>query len=353
MALIYKQFSKQAGCDVWHINIRIAGARVRRGGFRTKKEADEAITALKNRANSEMYGIVLKQAPPTLGELLEQRESDFATETYDKRRLLIYFRQFVEDTGHRLPIRDIRTIHLKAFRDSLVAGGYANATVTVRMGGVLAALNSSKMYFEELETFRAPSLPGLPVERRDRLVAREELIAMVEYLRSDSAYMAERSRFADTLELLMLTGARANEILSVKPKHIDFSRKLLTLYGKKINQYRTFPMSGTVERILAAKPVFTGYNTLAICLTRAGRRSELGFGRSDGGWSAHDLRHTAASVLAERGIAMPVVAALLGHSLSGMTARYTHATLPGLKTATAELEAYYLGQTSRRLYAVA
>ena len=353
MALIYKQFSKRTNSDVWHINIRIAGARVRRGGFRTKKDADEAITALKNRAQSEMYGIPLREKPPTLGELLENRESDFASETYDKRRLLTYFRQFVEDTGSRLAIRDIRTIHLKAFRDSLVAAGYANATITVRMGGVMAALNASKLYFEELETFRAPSLPGLPVNRRDRIVSRDELRSMVDYLRSDSPYMEERSRFADTLELLMLTGARANEILSIKPKHIDFSRKLLTLYGSKTNTYRTVPMSGSVESILAAKPVFSGYNTLAICLARAGRRSELGFGRSDGGWSAHDLRHTAASVLAERGIAMPIVAALLGHSISGMTARYTHATLPGLKTATAELEAYYLGEPSRRLYAVA
>lgn len=38
----------------------------------------------------------------------------------------------------------------------------------------------------------------------------------------------------------------------------------------------------------------------------------------------HDLRHTWASVLLGRGVSLPVIGGLLGHSSPAMTARYAH-----------------------------
>lgn len=45
----------------------------------------------------------------------------------------------------------------------------------------------------------------------------------------------------------------------------------------------------------------------------------------------HDLRHTAATRLADRGADAFQIAAILGHSSIQMTARYTHATSDGLR----------------------
>jgi len=47
----------------------------------------------------------------------------------------------------------------------------------------------------------------------------------------------------------------------------------------------------------------------------------------------HDLRHTAATRLADRGSDAFQIAAILGHSSIQMTARYTHATSDGLRRA--------------------
>src|SRR6266404_5315604 len=47
----------------------------------------------------------------------------------------------------------------------------------------------------------------------------------------------------------------------------------------------------------------------------------------------HDLRHTAATRLADRGADAFQIAAILGHSSIQMTARYTHATSDGLRRA--------------------
>ena len=61
-------------------------------------------------------------------------------------------------------------------------------------------------------------------------------------------------------------------------------------------------------------------------------------------WRIHDIRHTVASVLAESGINQKIIADLLGHSLGGMTSRYTHSTLPALRAASAVLESYWSGR---------
>jgi len=51
----------------------------------------------------------------------------------------------------------------------------------------------------------------------------------------------------------------------------------------------------------------------------------------------HDLRHTAATRLADRGADAFQIAAILGHTTIQMSARYTHATSDGLRRAVESL----------------
>jgi hypothetical protein len=53
----------------------------------------------------------------------------------------------------------------------------------------------------------------------------------------------------------------------------------------------------------------------------------------------HDLRHTAATRLADRGADAFQIAAILGHAMIQMSARYTHATGHGLRRAMESLTA--------------
>ena len=48
----------------------------------------------------------------------------------------------------------------------------------------------------------------------------------------------------------------------------------------------------------------------------------------------HDLRHTYASILASRGLSLPVIGALLGHTQPQTTARYAHLLDDPLRAAT-------------------
>jgi len=54
----------------------------------------------------------------------------------------------------------------------------------------------------------------------------------------------------------------------------------------------------------------------------------------------HDLRHTAATRMAELGVDAFTIAAILGHKSVQMTARYAHATSPGTRQAVEKLANY-------------
>jgi integrase len=51
------------------------------------------------------------------------------------------------------------------------------------------------------------------------------------------------------------------------------------------------------------------------------------------GLRMHDLRHTYASLLVGRGLSLPVIGALLGHSKAATTSRYAHLALDPLRAA--------------------
>lgn len=56
------------------------------------------------------------------------------------------------------------------------------------------------------------------------------------------------------------------------------------------------------------------------------------------GFWFHDLRHTAATRMAERGVDPFTIAAIMGHTDIKMTVSYTHATISAKRAAVAALE---------------
>ena len=132
------------------------------------------------------------------------------------------------------------------------------------------------------------------------------------------------------IRLLLLTGCRLGEILELKWSHVEFERRLLLLPDSKTGA-KTVYLSEPALQILKRIPridgsphVFPGKCTSEplrsirkpwehIC--RAARLSNL---------RLHDLRHSFASVGAARGLSLPMIGALLGHSQPNTTARYAH-----------------------------
>jgi integrase len=183
-------------------------------------------------------------------------------------------------------------------------------------------------------------LVGLPNPGRAVLIARSELVAVRDELRR-----MERTGAADIFEMLILTGCRVMELLTLRPEWIEWERGLVGLPANatKTKTSRILPITPALEVLLRrrAKAPHLCYATFYRAVCAAGRARGIVVGMDS--WRIHDIRHTVASVLAESGINQKIIADLLGHSLGGMTSRYTHSTLPALRAASSVLESYWSG----------
>jgi len=146
-------------------------------------------------------------------------------------------------------------------------------------------------------------------------------------LDASPAWLREIIRFA------LNTGMRQGEILALQWKDVDFCRHILVVMKSKNRERRTIPLNNVVFALLAEKKA-AGANDAPIFVT--GRRNPLKArylvrtftkareraGLSD--FRFHDLRHTFASRLVQRGIDVYKVQLLLGHKTGLMTQRYAH-----------------------------
>ena len=133
---------------------------------------------------------------------------------------------------------------------------------------------------------------------------------------------------ADVIRLLLLTGCRKAEIVTLRWTEIDGD--VVRLRDSKTGR-RTVWLNEPARAILARQPRGGGpYVFLAPDGTPGPRPLELSLWRKvrrEAGLAdvrLHDLRHTFASQAVLAGVALPVVARLLGHVGERMTLRYAH-----------------------------
>ncbi|HYG98854.1 MAG TPA: tyrosine-type recombinase/integrase, partial [Terriglobales bacterium] len=173
-------------------------------------------------------------------------------------------------------------------------------------------------------------------QQRDRWLNSEEVEALAKALddypgrRADElggtpkqrvAIRTLASRVVAAIRLLMVTGARKNEVLSARWEHIDLDRGVWTKPSHHTKQKRTehVPLSDQAMEIIKALPVEGDF-------LFPGRRKEQPLKDVKFAWGKicehaklenvriHDLRHTFASHLVSNGESLPIVGRLLGHT---------------------------------------
>ena len=138
----------------------------------------------------------------------------------------------------------------------------------------------------------------------------------------------------DKLYLLVLmaltTGARKGELLSLKWSDIDFQTRLASLETSKNGKPRMLPLTQPVIReLMKFREVGSGLifastvrNNTPYEISKPYANALRGAQVND--CRFHDLRHTAASNLAQNGASLLEIAEVLGHSTITMTQRYSH-----------------------------
>jgi integrase len=166
-----------------------------------------------------------------------------------------------------------------------------------------------------------------PERRRERFLSAGELERLGAVL--DEVEPAEPFVVL-AIRLLLLSGARRDEVLTLRWSEVNFERACLSLPDSKTGA-KLIPLGPAPLSALAAAPRLEG-NPFVIPGRRiAGRlvglqrpwariRERAGLGDL----RLHDLRHTFASYGAAAGLGLPVLGAILGHRNQATTARYAH-----------------------------
>ena len=161
---------------------------------------------------------------------------------------------------------------------------------------------------------------------RERFLTQDEARRLLSSLDVDENQVAARA-----IKLLLLTGARRNEVTQAKWEYINWEKRTLLVPRAKSGRPRSIHLNSAALDLLSSIPRAEG-NPYIFPSPVTGRPSpSLHFP-----WfrireraclfdvRLHDLRHSFASILVNQGVSLYVVQGLLGHTQARTTQRYAH-----------------------------
>jgi integrase len=267
---------------------------------------------------------------PLMGDLLVEEIT---------RKDVDHFKLAVKDGRHADPEAESRS-------------GYGGGAVVTGGSGVAnrcLALLSKMFNLAELWGLRPDNsnpvrhVEKYPESRKERFLSAKEFDRLANVLEQLETSNRESPFVIAAIRLLVFTGARLSEILTLRWEFVNLEHKALWLPDSKTGR-KTIYLSSPALAVLESLPRISG-NPYVIA------------GKRDGGYLVnlqkpwgrirklarlettriHDLRHSFASIAAGSGMSLPVIGKLLGHTKSVTTERYSHLAADPLKAANEEV----------------
>jgi integrase len=220
----------------------------------------------------------------------------------------------------------------------------------------------SKMFGWLVQRQRVSVNPCAGVYRPDTPKARDRVLSEDEIVRFWRAAQAARKEFEASLKLLLLTGCRLNEVAGMISSELNEDCTTWTIPGTRTKNGRPHivPLSPLARQIISEAQRAGG--TPHLVFTTNGRSRISGWSKLKKRvdlamkiphWRFHDLRRTAATGMAEIGIAPHIVEAVLNHvsgAKAGVAGTYNRAAYSTEKRVALERWADHVaGLTSGRI----
>lgn len=380
---------RESGKWAWQFTSFVSGERrhFSKGGFGTKKEAQESLTTALAKLSNGHAPALAKSMPtlstfittewlPSLGALKETTRSSYSW----------LARRYVVPTLGHLRLSEVTAAHLSAlYRQLRQSGG--------RYGGCLSESTTHKVAVVISSAFEhavqlglVTSNPASRVPRRNRPSPKKRGEHIQPWSAPDArAFLRATAESEHGLawQILLSTGMRRGETAGLRWSDIDLDRSVIEVRNNRVSVAwkvtESTPKSGRGRRVslddslarslraakaeraawrLAAGEAWEGTNhDLVLCdrlgrsihpetLTKAFARAVKGAGVPS--IRLHDLRHTHATLLLADGVAAKVVQERLGHSSISVTLDlYGHVTAE-LEQAAADRIGSILGASSFR-----
>jgi integrase len=284
--------------------------------------------------------VSLKEAERTTLKDILERYADEVSPTKratkdDQAKLAFLARQKIA----ALSLANLTPKAIAHYRDERLAA-VSTGTVLRDLAVIRSVINHARREWgmatdNPVEKIRKPPAPP----HRDRVLSQGEESRLLKVLtpgelREQGGRYTKETRdpwIKPMVQLALETAMRRGELLALQWKHVDLARQTAHLPMTKNGTARTVPLSSRAVRVLESLPrsisgrVFPVQRwTVEQVFERACRLAGLA------GFRFHDLRHTAATRLAEKVPNVIELAAITGHSNVGMLKRYYHPTAEAL-----------------------
>jgi integrase len=317
---VYKRGDK----GVFYMNFTVNGVRVFKStGKFIKKEAKQVEALERQKLLNEASLTPQERAARTL-------LSEAIKQVYQARWKANKDGEFSHNRALRIlellgdiPVGKIDDDKVEELIRLLEARKIANSTVNRYLAILKTILRHKRQSWESIKLKRE-------MNGRIRVITKAEEQQIVTIL-SNGATNKRNKHFpevADLVQVLVDTGMRLGESLRLKFDDINFESNLLTIWITKSNRPRSLPMTTRVKDILQARKKDKKIKPFNLSMFQAenawkSTRKKMGL-EKDKEFVLHDLRHTCASRLVNKGVDLYVVKEWLGHSTIQVTEKYAH-----------------------------
>jgi integrase len=321
--------------EAWGYSIQTGGKQIRKQGFVSEVEAQEALESY--RAEK------LAPGKPTISlvEAIDRYVAEKARKKATAEMARVLRHVWLPALGAETPISDItadRIASWKATRMSAVSRQTKQllslASVNRPLALLRAVLRTAHREWGVLET-----VPFIKTERekeRLRWLKPEEAIRLL-----DAARESRNLDLADLIEFSLFTGLRQSEALGLTWDRVDRSRGVIVIEETKNGEAREVPLNAHADAVLVRRSSSTNeglvfgssnWDSFRTAWETVLRRAKITNFR----W--HDLRHTCASWMVQAGRPLQEVKDFLGHKTLAVTLRYAHLAPENLRKAASSLD---------------
>lgn len=325
----------------WGYTVQINGKQARKfSATWTQDDAQRALAARLLEREAAAAPPPVKTFADVAREYLEFKRAKGKRSIVEDERDL---RRFTAEFGADTPITEITAQRIAAYDRQRV-------TETSRLKRPITPASVNRELATLRHLLRLAEEWGY-LERAPRIRLAKEPEGRLRYLEQEEAARlltaCGRSRCPHLRVIVTLalnTGMRKSEILGLTWERVDLARGVLQLEQTKNGRRREIPMNRAVYDVLSSLPRAIGggplfrkangaaWASIRTAFERAVETAKL----TD--FRFHDLRHTFASWLVQRGRSLKEVQEALGHRTLAMTMRYAHLSPERLREAVASLD---------------
>ncbi len=260
------------------------------------------------------------------------------------RRYVICSKFVLKFFGEKISISHINMGMIEEYKIWRKKQGVTDNTINKELRFLSTLINKAVEFewIKEHKLFRKAILIKGVKSERIRYLTTEEEERLISAIKSLKNYL-----LLDIVLFALNTGMRLNEILGLKWENVKYKEKLIVLFPEqtKNKKIHIIPINQKAFEIIEKRfetkdrrcPYVFHRNGEKVKSIKEGFTNALKKANIKN-FTFHDLRHTFASRLVQKGIDLYVVKELLNHSSITVTQRYAHLKLENMKKAVEILE---------------